>query len=885
MEAGIDCVAITDHNHGGWIDTLKAAYSEMKASAQEGNPPAGFRELTLFPGVEISVNGGFHLLAIYDPSAQTSDIDSLLAVVRYTGTKGDSDGVTTASGTEVVQAVLNAGAIPIPAHADQDDGLLQVKGGTSAIQLDANTVRQIIDDNQLLAVEWVDVANQAPEVVKSQANALAKILGSDCHSFQGNAVPGSRYTWVKMDSPTLEGLRLALLDGNDTSIRRSDAGDFDPNQTPAHFVTQLEIKSARLMGNGGAAEVMQFSPYYNALIGGRGSGKSTIVHALRLAYRRDNELRHLDDASDPVRQFDSFTQSYKKRQGAGGLRDDTEIHVHVHRDGLMHRLRWRFDGEGVVVEDRQPDSSWRESDSQVVSPERFPVRIFSQGQIAAMAGESRQALFDVIDEAAAVGELRRTFDEAVRTYLTQQARLRELDGRLQGRTELRRKLSDLNRKLKAFEQSHHADVLKLHQRAVRQRREVENTIDQLRSAPNKITTSAHELLLDDWPDTLFDTDLDRDAIEWKARAERNMEEFRQIVTAVAQEFTKKIESLKSDEQLAQWEQRADRAQAEYQSLHSALSEQGVTDPQAFGALVQERQQLEAQVKHLKQIQEDRDSLAMESGMQWQKVLQARKAITNARKAFLDATLTSNPFVRIEVAGFGYDPLSVENSLRKLLDCDKGRFEADILGFTDGKPSSGLAFELASSNDTDATLNSVKDRLITPHEGLNGRFRNFLQKRLERPEFVDEVRCWFPDDDLHIQYSRKGDGNDWARIDQGSQGQRSAALLAFLLAFGNEPLILDQPEDDLDNHLIYELIVRQIRENKQRRQLIIVTHNPNVLVNGDAEMVHVLDYRGGQCRVWKRGALQQGDVREEVCRVMEGGREALTRRWARLGREV
>ena len=40
MEAGIDCVAITDHNHGGWIDTLKAAYSEMKASAQEGNPPA-----------------------------------------------------------------------------------------------------------------------------------------------------------------------------------------------------------------------------------------------------------------------------------------------------------------------------------------------------------------------------------------------------------------------------------------------------------------------------------------------------------------------------------------------------------------------------------------------------------------------------------------------------------------------------------------------------------------------------------------------------------------------------------------------------------------------------------------------------------------------------
>ncbi len=148
-----------------------------------------------------------------------------------------------------------------------------------------------------------------------------------------------------------------------------------------------------------------------------------------------------------------------------------------------------------------------------------------------------------------------------------------------------------------------------------------------------------------------------------------------------------------------------------------------------------------------------------------------------------------------------------------------------------------------------------------------------------------IDCWFPDDDLHIRYSRDGDGDNWAAITQGSQGQRSAALLAFLLAFGNEPLVLDQPEDDLDNHLIYDLIVRQIRENKLRRQLIIVTHNPNIVVNGDAEMVHALDFRHGQCRVMEYGALQMKSVRDEVCRVMEGGREAFSRRWARLRREV
>ena len=133
-------------------------------------------------------------------------------------------------------------------------------------------------------------------------------------------------------------------------------------------------------------------------------------------------------------------------------------------------------------------------------------------------------------------------------------------------------------------------------------------------------------------------------------------------------------------------------------------------------------------------------------------------------------------------------------------------------------------------------------------------------------------------------SRGGDGRDFQPISQASAGQRSAAMLAFLLAHGNEPLILDQPEDDLDNHLIYDLVVRQIRENKLRRQIIVVTHNPNIVVNGDAEMLHALEFRRGQCIVAQSGSLQEKGMREEICRVMEGGREAFDRRYRRLGPE-
>lgn len=211
-----------------------------------------------------------------------------------------------------------------------------------------------------------------------------------------------------------------------------------------------------------------------------------------------------------------------------------------------------------------------------------------------------------------------------------------------------------------------------------------------------------------------------------------------------------------------------------------------------------------------------------------------------------------------------------------------RFADDILSIEDGEPSSGLAFDLAQSTDPDKTVRVVKQRLLDVDSSFGGRLRNYLQRKHEKPEFADHILTWFPEDDLRIEYQRD---SKWISISQGSQGQRSAALLAFLLAFGEDPIILDQPEDDLDNHLIYDLIVRQIRENKLRRQLIIVTHNPNVVVNGDAELVHVMEFGRGQCFVQQSGALQEAEVRREVCRVMEGGHEAFARRWKRLGTEV
>lgn len=94
------------------------------------------------------------------------------------------------------------------------------------------------------------------------------------------------------------------------------------------------------------------------------------------------------------------------------------------------------------------------------------------------------------------------------------------------------------------------------------------------------------------------------------------------------------------------------------------------------------------------------------------------------------------------------------------------------------------------------------------------------------------------------------------------------------------MILDQPEDDLDNELIYNLIVTQLRAIKTRRQVIVITHNPSIVVNGDAEHVLALKVIAGRV-VPESGGLQEVEVRERICRIMEGGAQAFQERYRRL----
>ena len=114
----------------------------------------------------------------------------------------------------------------------------------------------------------------------------------------------------------------------------------------------------------------------------------------------------------------------------------------------------------------------------------------------------------------------------------------------------------------------------------------------------------------------------------------------------------------------------------------------------------------------------------------------------------------------------------------------------------------------------------------------------------------------------------------------SRGQKCTALLPILLARRDSPLVIDQPEDNLDNHFIYETVVESIVRLRSRRQMVFITHNANIPVLGEADLVVVMNSDGRRGYVEKAGTVN--DCRREIIDLLEGGEEAFELRRKRYG---
>jgi uncharacterized protein YdcH (DUF465 family) len=115
----------------------------------------------------------------------------------------------------------------------------------------------------------------------------------------------------------------------------------------------------------------------------------------------------------------------------------------------------------------------------------------------------------------------------------------------------------------------------------------------------------------------------------------------------------------------------------------------------------------------------------------------------------------------------------------------------------------------------------------------------------------------------------------------SMGERAVILLKLLLALDDKPLLIDQPEEHLDNRYIYDILVPTFRKAKETRQIIIATHNANLVVNTDAEQVIVADNDGGKIS-YNNGAIENAVIRDEITSILEGGEDAFRKREQKYG---
>jgi energy-coupling factor transporter ATP-binding protein EcfA2 len=144
------------------------------------------------------------------------------------------------------------------------------------------------------------------------------------------------------------------------------------------------------------------------------------------------------------------------------------------------------------------------------------------------------------------------------------------------------------------------------------------------------------------------------------------------------------------------------------------------------------------------------------------------------------------------------------------------------------------------------------------------------------EQMDRLEILMPEDEIKVSY-KQNDSTRWKPLSNASAGQKTSAILAFILSHGSNPLILDQPEDDMDNYVIYELIVKKLASTKSKRQVIVATHNANIPVNGDSEYVIVMNSDSKLVKVLNAGTVENNEIKNEICAIMEGGEKAFQMR--------
>jgi DNA repair ATPase RecN len=624
-----------------------------------------------------------------------------------------------------------------------------------------------------------------------------------------------------------------------------------------HRIRSLEVTGGFLQGF-----KMNFSDGLNCVIGGRGTGKTTVLEALRFV------LDRMPSETVDRRRRETLDRLLQANLGEGSVKVELET-----AEGIRYFVQRAFSEVPQVT-----NSDGKPVDIRISNDMHFGIDVFSQNQIEDIANSDYFQL-QLIDTFVRLplDELEREVREVARLLGTNGQKILDCKRVIGDQTDATRELPDVAERIRGFETAEGAaqneEMRKGHEGKSLRERELK-FFDTLRIAYQQssvaLSSSAHDVK------RRFTTTVEQDF-----SASANL----QVIDKVRNDAQLAIEKMQSlvdaaVQVLREADAATDQSRPVLQELH------GVQE-QVYRALLEkdeserakgvERARLEQRYADLKAkesalleakatleaLYKERDSLHTQLSDLRDKRYRLRLSVAERLNAQL------MPMIRIQVQQFG-NREEYKTCLNQAMKGSGLRYASIVDRAAERLPPAEFAASI--QREDQATL--MRELDIDADRAT----RLIIQLK-DKPEiFAIETVELRDRPILELK-----DGEEYKDSASLSTGQKCTTILPILLVESERPLLIDQPEDNLDNAFIFETIVRSITGARRNRQLIFVTHNPNIPVLGDAERVFALRSTGRAAIVANSGTVDE--VAQDIVTILEGGRAAFEARRERYGRPL
>lgn len=883
LSAGLSVVAITDHHDMVAVNYVREAVARLP------DPSV----LCVFPGMEVTCKDDIQCILLFDPDSSSHKWNMLYGsiILGLSGSGHDPNAAKSPQvGHEGCGHPLNKFMELIDGNQDLRDAVMVLPNigarGRHKTALRPGLGYRLSDHSFLAGYteHHLDKYTVGDWDMISGKNAawsqrrLSVITTGDNRNADGQDL-GVNPTWIKLGERSLEGLRQAIL-APDARISH------ELPREPALAIDSFAVSSAL---TGSDFQVMLNSGY-NAFIGGRGSGKTSLLEYLRFGLGR--ALIDLDESS---------VTSERQRRLIEATLIAGQVEVTLSINGVKETwIREYATREKITIK--------RASGSVEISPEdarrRFDARSYAQKELSSL-GEADQSVDRRITRLAAgdfnvrqkqIGDKLEVAKRGVKTALRNVVEFWRIEQKLQN---TQRDLADVKSQIEASQTDLTEKGLSDEDQAVLDRQpkmesgksaiselnlwdenirgDLSAVLAQLAGPADSIWTrldeveistefktkvvaavatarkgladalSAVEALNSDitataksFEDKSAAYDLEFDGVSQRAEANRTLIDRIKGLQAKKADLEREIENLNS------------RLEASKECIHALTISQSnyhIADA-AFRTVLEEAAEFVAQ----------------SSGGLLQASVETPEAPENviaALKAFgVKANMRRLDEQVIRLVGkikLDSDRDDLDESLLRLLKLKISLGETTTLGtetIEDIRETFG--FETLSPSQANSVLGNVGEE-------------NVANALTETP--IPYIRFRYRDDDNYIDFA------------DASPGQQAAALLDLLLHQKSGPLIIDQPEEDLENARIME-IATQLQSSKSDRQVIFATHNPNILVNGDADKIIALagvgaDGKSERIVIEADGSIESTALQAIITERLEGGADAFKLRAKKL----